>query len=142
MLFSSPISYFNYLYSILSPGGLLMLLFSLLISVCQDYVQFLPFIVEVLSKLYQSYSFSILFNRSVVSSAQVIFILSSLVSLFNRSAVRIRSSLIPFLNRRVFNTYLPFNLKVFRKCSLSLFANRVFSTLFTFVVFFSRICST
>lgn len=82
------------------------------------------------------------FNQSVVSSAQVLFILSSLVSLFNRSAVRIWSSLIPFFNRRVFNIYLPFNLKVFRKCSLSLFANGVFSTLFSFVLFFSRISST
>ena len=52
--------------------------FSLLISVCQNHVQFLPFTVEVLSKLYQSYSFSILFNRSVVSSAQVLFTVSSL----------------------------------------------------------------
>ena len=43
-----------------------MKLFSLLISVCQDHVPILPFTVEVLSKLYQSYSFSILFNWSVV----------------------------------------------------------------------------
>ena len=58
----------NDLSSILSPRGLVMFLCSLLISVCQDHVQFLPFIVEVLSKLYQSYSFSMLFNRSVVFS--------------------------------------------------------------------------
>ena len=81
------------------------------------------------------------FNQSVVSSAQVLFILSSLVSLFNRSAVRIWSSLIPFLNRRVFNIYLPFNLKV-SQCSLSLVSNGVFSTLFSFILFFSRISST
>ena len=81
------------------------------------------------------------FNQSVVSSAQVLFILSSLVSLFNRSVVRIWSSLIPFLNRRVFNIYLPFNLKV-SQCSLSLVSNGVFSTLFSFVLFFSRISST
>ena len=77
------------------------------------------------------------FNRSVVSSAQVLFILSSLVSLFNRSAVRIWSSLIPFLNRRVFNIYLPFNLKV-SQCSLSLVSNGEFSTSFISIVFFSR----
>ena len=77
----------------LRSGVIVMLLFSLLISACQDHVQFLPFTVEVLSKLYQSYSFSILFNRSVVSSPQVLFILSSIASLFNRSAIRICSSL-------------------------------------------------
>ena len=48
------------------------------------------------------------FNRSVVSSAQVLFILSSCLSLVNRSAVRICSSLL-------------------------LFSNGAFSTLFTFV---------
>ena len=72
---------------------------------------------------------------------QVLFALSSLASLFNRSAARIWSSLIPFLNRSVFNIYLPFNLKV-SQCSLSLVSNGVFSTLFSFVLFFSRISST
>ena len=110
----------------LRSGVIVMLLFSTHHLVCQRSCSF------------RAYPF----NQSVVSSAQVLFILSRLVSLFNRSAVQIWSSLVPFLNRRVFNIYLPFNLKVFRKCSLSLFANGVFSTLFTFVVFFSRICST
>ena len=68
-------------------------------------------------------------------------ILSSFASRLNRSAARIWSSLIPFLNRRVFNIYLPFNLKV-SQCSLSLVSNGVFSTLFSFVLFFSWICST
>ena len=57
------------------------------------------------------------FNRSVVSSLQVLFILSSLASLFNSSAVRICSSLF-------------------------LFSNGVFSTLFIFVAYFLSICST
>ena len=39
------------------------------------------------------------FSRSVVSSAQVLFILSSLASLFNRSAARICSSLFLISNR-------------------------------------------
>ena len=69
---------FTTFHSYFCSGGIVMLLFSLLISVCQDHVQFLPFTVEVLSKLYQSYSFSILCNRSVVSSAQVLFTVSSL----------------------------------------------------------------
>ena len=38
------------------------------------------------------------FNRSVVSSAQVLFILSSLTSIFNRSAIQICSSLFLFSN--------------------------------------------
>ena len=66
--------------------------------------------------------------------AQVLLALSSLASLFNRSAARIWSSLIPFLNRSVFYIYLPFNLKVFamfcpsfltkcfRPCSPSLYS--------------------
>ena len=57
------------------------------------------------------------FNRSVVSSAQVLSILSSFISLFNRSAARIGSSLF-------------------------LFSNGGFSTFFIFVVFFLSICST
>ena len=57
------------------------------------------------------------FNRSVVPSAQVLFILSSFVSLFNRSAARICSSLF-------------------------LFPNRVFSTSIISVVFFLSSCST
>ena len=117
LAFSSTFFYLNYLYSILSPGALVMLLFSLLISVCQDHVQFLPFTVEVLSKLYQSYSFSILFIQSVVPSAQVLVMLSSFISLFNQSAARIGSSLF-------------------------LFSNGGFSTLLIFVVFFLSICST
>ena len=62
--------------------------------------------------------------------------------LFNRSASRIWSSLIPFLNRSVFYIYLALQPQGFLQCSLSLFSNGVFLTLFTFVVFFSRICST
>ena len=124
------------------------------------------------------------FTRSVVPFAQVLFALSSLASLFNRSAVwdlsypllhsfnssggsvlwfhqvsshliktlfnsflsnrsaaRVWSFLIPFCNRSVLNIYLPFNLKV-SQCSLSLVSNGVFSTLFSFVLFFSRISST
>ena len=106
----------------LRSGVIVMLLFSTHHLVCQRSCSF------------RAYPF----NQSVVSSAQVLFILSSLVSLFNRSAVRIWSSLIPFLNRRVFNIYLPFNLKV-SQCSLSLVSNGVFSTLFSFVLFFSWI---
>ena len=109
----------------LRSGVIVMLLFSTHHLVCQRSCSF------------RAYPF----NQSVVSSAQVLFILSSIVSLFNRSAVRIWSSLIPFLNRRVFNIYLPFNLKV-SQCSLSLVSNGVFSTLFSFVLFFSRISST
>ena len=109
----------------LRSGVIVMLLFSTHHLVCQRSCSF------------RAYPF----NQSVVSSAQVLFILSRLVSLFNRSAVRIWSSLIPFLNRRVFNIYLPFNLKV-SQCSLSLVSNGVFSTLFSFVLFFSRISST
>ena len=45
-------------------------------------------------------------------------------------------------NRSVFNIHLALQPRVFSQCSLSLFSNGVFSTLFTFVVFFSRICST
>ena len=58
-------------------------------------------------------SFAYPFNRSVVSSAQVLFILSSLVSLFNQSADRSCSSLF-------------------------LFSNGVFSTSFISIVFSSR----
>ncbi len=57
------------------------------------------------------------FNRSVVSSAQVLFALSSLASLFNQSAVQICSSLF-------------------------LFPNGVFSTSITSVAFFISSCST
>ena len=57
------------------------------------------------------------FNRSVVPSAQVLFILSSLASFLNRSAVRICSSLF-------------------------LFPTGVFSTLFFLVALFLSICST
>ena len=119
--FTSFIPFHSFFYS----GGIVMLLSATHHLVCQRSCSF------------RAYPF----NQSVVSSAQVLFILSSLVSLFNRSAVRIWSSLIPFLNRRVFNIYLPFNLKV-SQCSLSLVSNGVFSTLFSFVLFFSRISST
>ena len=53
-----------------------MLLFSVVISNCEDHVSF------------RAYPF----NRSVVPSAQVLFILSSLASLLNRSAVQSCSS--------------------------------------------------
>ena len=72
-----------------------------IILFCQDRVLFLVYT----------------FNRSVVSSAQVLFAFSSLASLFNRSVVRICSSLF-------------------------LFPHGVLSTLFFFVVFFLSICST
>ena len=51
--------------SIFCSEGIVMLFSSTHHLVCQDLVQFLPFTVEVLSKLYQSYSFSIFFNQSV-----------------------------------------------------------------------------
>ena len=64
-----------------------MLLSSPVTLLCQDHVLFLVYP----------------FSRSVVSSAQVLFILSSLVSLFNRSVVRICSSLFLFPNGEFFN---------------------------------------
>ena len=93
----------------------------------------LAFVVSVLCQdivfyFVHSFPFSLFFRRhfdvalfyffSFCSCQdQVLFILSSLASLLNRSAIRICSSLF-------------------------LFSNGVFSTLFTFVVLFSRICST
>ena len=81
LAFSSPFFYFNDLSSILSSGGIVMLLSSLIISYCEDrvlfmlihltgvlchlfkccssYHVFLLLSVGVLPKLYQSYSFSI-----------------------------------------------------------------------------------
>ena len=50
-----------------SSGGSVLLIASSILSSCQVHVQFLPFIVGVLSKLYHPYSFSLLFNRSVAS---------------------------------------------------------------------------
>ena len=78
-------------------GGIVLLLSPLIISKVEDRVSFRanPF------------------NRSVVPFSQVLFALSSLASLFNRSAIRIYSSSF-------------------------LFSNGVFSNLFISVVFFSR----
>ena len=64
--FSSPFFYFNDLSSILSFGGNVMLLFSLIISFCQDHVIFLT---------------------GVLCSHSSFFILSSFASRLNRSAV-------------------------------------------------------
>ena len=50
-----------------SSGGRVLLISSSILSSCQDHVQFLPFTVGVLPKLHHSYSFYILFNRSVLS---------------------------------------------------------------------------
>src|SRR3954466_14925199 len=73
MSLSSPFFSSNHLASIISSGGIVILLFSLIISSCQDHVLFLanPF------------------NRSVVFSFQVLSILSSFPSLFYRSAVKL-----------------------------------------------------
>ena len=49
-----------------SSGGSVLLISSSILSSCQIHVEFFPFTVGVLSKLYHYYSFSILFNRSVV----------------------------------------------------------------------------
>ena len=91
--------------------------------------------VQIISFLFLPY---LVLTGVLCPFVQVLFALSSLASLFNRSAARIWSSLIPFLNRSGSNIYLPFNLKV-SQCSLSLVSNGVFSTLFSFVLFFSRI---
>ena len=72
--FSSP--FFNYL----SSGGIVMLLSSTHLLVLSRSCYFLAYP----------------FNQSAVSSFQVLFILSSLASLFNRSVVRICSSLFLF----------------------------------------------
>ena len=92
------------------------------------------------------------FNRSVVSSFQVIPILSSFASLFYRSAVCILSFSFlaysvstgvvtcPSLSLELF--IHGFATPKFSQCSLFLFSNGVFSTSFIFVVFFSRNCLT
>ena len=64
-------------HSFISFGGNVLLISSSILSSCQDHVQFLPFTVGVLPKLYHSYSFSILFNRSVVSIIPLLTGLSS-----------------------------------------------------------------
>ena len=66
-----------------------MLLSSLIMSNCEDHV------------LFHAYPF----NRRVVSSIQVLFILSSLASLFNRSAAQILP-LSSCFNRSGFEFYL------------------------------------
>ena len=48
-------------HSFISSGGNVLLISSSILSSCQDHVQFLPFTVGVLPKLYHSYSFPILF---------------------------------------------------------------------------------
>ena len=48
-------------HSFISSGGNVLLISSSILSSCQDHVQFLPFTVGVLSKLYHSYSTFILF---------------------------------------------------------------------------------
>ena len=97
LAFSSPFLSFNYQLLFFRSGGIVLLFSSTHLLV-----------------LSRSCSFhDCPFNRSVVPSAQVLFILSSLVSLFNRS--------------------------VDRSCSsLFLFASGVLSTSFISIVFFSR----
>src|SRR3954470_21325218 len=46
-----------------SSGGSVLLILSSILSSCQVHVQFLPFTVGVLPKLYHSYSFLSCFNR-------------------------------------------------------------------------------
>ena len=76
------------------------------------------------------------------------FILSSLASLFNRSAVRICSSLflvylvstrvVPIPSCPLYSSFIALQPPRFTWCSLFLFANGVLSTSFISVVFFSR----
>ena len=91
MLFSSPFFCFDDPTSILSPRGLVRLLFSLLISVCQDHILSFanPFSTRVLC-----------FQSSIFSSYQVLI---QLLFLFNRSVARSCSSLFLFSNG-VFST--------------------------------------
>ena len=84
-----------------SSRGSVLLISSSILSSCQVHAQFIPFTVRVLSNLYHSYSFSILFNRSVVSIIPLLTGVSSkcfhiakcilLPSISNWSAVRICS---------------------------------------------------
>ena len=108
-----------------------MLLSSPITSFCKDHVLFLAYP----------------FNRSVVSSFQVLFILSSLASLFNRSAVRICSPLflvylVPIRAGSIpscplYSSFIALQPPRFTCCSLFLFSNGVFSTSFISAVFFS-----
>ena len=85
-------------------------------------------------------------NRSVVSSFQVLFILSSLASLFNRSDVRIWSSLffIYLVSTRVvsipscplYSSFIALHPPRFTWCSLFLFSTIVLSVVFNSIVLF------
>ena len=91
-----------------------MFLSSLIISNCEDHV-------------FRAYPF----NRSVVSTLQFLFILSSLASLFNRSAVRICSSLflvylvstrvVPIPSCPLYSSFIALQPPRFKWCSLFLF---------------------
>ena len=81
-----------------SSGGSVLLISSSILSSCQVHVQFLPFTVGVLSKLYHSYSFLSRFNQSGFNSfLSIVIVIHSfatskvhmvfLVSLFYRSAL-------------------------------------------------------
>ena len=71
-------------HSFISSGGNVLLISSSILSSCQDHVQFLPFTVGVLSKLYHSYFILFLscFNRSVVAIIPLLIRVSSKCFLF------------------------------------------------------------
>ena len=85
-------------------------------------------------------------NQSVVSSLRVLFILSSLASLFNRSVVRICSSLflvylvstrvVPIPSCPLYSSFIALNPPRFTGSSLFLFSTAVLSIVFNCVVFF------
>ena len=133
-----------------------------IILFCQDHVQFLPFIVGVLSKLYHSFPFSILFqpecyvyhsssSRSLHPSAFILPSSYSLPSISNRSVAVIdlyRSLCISFY-RSVCMYFLSiailfFCLSTYKVLVMFLvtFSNGVISTSFIVVAFFISFCST
>ena len=69
-----------------SSGGSVLLISSSIIQSCQLHVQFLPLQSECCPNYIILMPSLSCFNRSVVSSAQVLFVLSSLASCFNQSA--------------------------------------------------------
>ena len=87
-------------------------------------------------------------NRSVVLSSQVLFILSSLASLFNRSAVQICSSLflvylvstrvVPIPSCPLYSSFIALQPPRFTWCTLFLFSTAMLSIVFNSVVFFQH----
>ena len=130
LAFSSPFCYSNDISSTISFGGIVTLLFSLTISIREDRVLFLLIhLTGVLRHLFKFF-----------------FILSSLASLFNRSAVRICSSLflVYLVSTRMvsipscplYSSFIGLQPPRFTWCSLFLFSTTVLSIVFNSVVFF------